>query len=116
MAKPAPTTASKSPGGSPAGAASGTTDPHWSDQITDLIVDGVDKVRDRTVSPIQAMAKYVVYGAVIAVLALPMFVMVLVALVRILDAFIPGGVWLPYLIRGALFVVVGVVLWSKRKP
>ncbi|MEZ5381484.1 MAG: hypothetical protein R2754_06765 [Microthrixaceae bacterium] len=117
MAKPAPTAESKSPGGgSSASAASEATDPHWADQVTDLIVDGVDKVRDRTVNPIQAMAKYVVYGAVIAVLALPMLVLSLVLLVRILDAFLPGEVWLPYLILGALFVIAGMVLWAKRTP
>ena len=89
-------------------------DAHWADQIADLIVDGVDRVRDRTVTPAHAIAKYVVYGAVVAVLAIPLLVVALVLLVRVLDAFIPGGVWAPYLILGAVFVIAGTFLWSKR--
>jgi hypothetical protein len=32
----------------------------------------------------------------------------------VLDAFIPSGVWAPYLILGAVFVIAGALLWSKR--
>ena len=91
-------------------------DAHWADQVADLIVDTVDRVRDRTVTPAHALAKYVVYGAVIAVLILPLLVFTLVALVRIMDAFIPGSVWIPYLILGLAFGFGGVFLWSKRHP
>ena len=116
MAKPSatpskPVTATGAPN---AASSSGDADAHWADQIADLIVDGVDRVRDRTVTPAQAIAKYVVYGAVVAVLVLPLLVVTLVLLVRLLDAFIPSGVWAPYLILGGVFVVAGAVLWSKR--
>lgn len=115
-----PSTATHTPPTSPSGASAKSTDAkgseeaHWADQVADLIVDAVDRVRDRTVTPAQSIAKYVVYGAVIAVLALPLLVMTLVALVRVMDAFIPSGVWVPYLILGVIFVVAGVFLWSKR--
>ena len=81
-----------------------------------LVEVAVDRVRDRTVTPAHALAKYVVYGAVIAVLILPLLVFTLVALVRIMDAFIPGSVWIPYLILGLAFGFGGVFLWSKRHP
>ena len=109
--------ATHEPPAKPAAAAAGppsAEEAHWADQVADLIVDAVDRVRDRTVTPAQSIAKYVVYGAVIAVLALPLLVLSIVALVRILDAFLPGGVWVPYLILGLAFVAGGVVLWSKR--
>ncbi|MEZ5373502.1 MAG: hypothetical protein R2704_12360 [Microthrixaceae bacterium] len=117
MAKPSATTNKPSATSTAAGLSSGGSDSeeaHWSDQVADLIVDAVDRVRDRTVTPAQSIAKYVVYGAVIAVLALPLLVVTLVALVRVMDAFIPSGVWVPYLILGVAFVVVGILLWSKR--
>ena len=65
MAKPSATTSKPVTTGAttPQPSADGT-DAHWADQIADLIVDGVDRVRDRTVTPAQALAKYVVYGAV----------------------------------------------------
>mgnify|MGYP003417388384 FL=1 len=115
MAKPSATTSKPVTTGAttPQPSADGT-DAHWADQIADLIVDGVDRVRDRTVTPAQALAKYVVYGVIVAVLALPLLVVTLVLLVRVLDAFIPSGVWAPYLILGAVFVIAGALLWSKR--
>ena len=116
MAKPSATTTSKpvTTGATTTPPPTGGSDAHWADQIADLIVDGVDRVRDRTVTPAQAIAKYIVYGAVVAVLVVPLLVMSLILVVRVLDAFIPSGVWVPYLILGGVFVIVGAVLWTKR--
>ena len=114
MAKPSATTSKPVSAGATASPPADDAEAHWADQIADLIVDGVDRVRDRTVTPAQALAKYVVYGAVVAVVALPLIVLSLILLVRVLDAFIPGGVWGPYLILGSVFVIAGFILWSKR--
>ena len=115
MAKPSATTSKPvSRGATTAPPSADGADAHWADQIADLIVDGVDRVRDRTVTPAQSIAKYVVYGAVIAVIALPLLVLTLIMLVRVMDAFIPSGVWVPYLILGVVFVLGGTFLWAKR--
>jgi len=39
--------------------------------------------------------------------------LLIIALVRLLDQ-LPGGVWLPYLILGGVFTLVGLILWTQR--
>ena len=106
-----------SAGGGPTVAAAPPTDQDWTDQVTDLIVDSVDKVRARTTGPILEGAKGAVYAIVALVLLIPILVLGMVGLVRLLNWAIPGDVWIVYALLGIIFVIVGVVLWSKRgKP
>jgi Fe2+ transport system protein B len=86
----------------------------WADQVTDLLVDTVDKVRDRTVIPVQKAARGIVYGLVIVVLAIPIVVMLLVALVRLVDYWVPGTVWWVYLLFGLIFSGAGLLTWKGR--
>jgi hypothetical protein len=102
------------PTSSPVPAAAG--EPDWTDQIADLIVDSVDKVRSRTTGPILQVAKGAVYAVVAVVLVIPILALGTVGGVRLLDWAIPGDVWIVYAILGMLFLLVGVVLWSRRKP
>ncbi|UDY34355.1 phage holin family protein [Dermatobacter hominis] len=114
----APSTAPEpgsAPGGRPANAAAprpATSNGDWTDQVTDLIVDSVDKVRSHTTGPILEISKGMVYAVVALILALPIVVLFLVGLVRVFTIFLPA--WATYLIFGIIFVLVGVVLWSKR--
>ena len=84
----------------------------WTDQVTDLIVENVDKVRSHTTGPILEVSKGMVYAIVALILGLPTVVLALVGTVRLLTIFIPA--WAVYLLFGIIFVLVGVVLWSKR--
>mgnify|MGYP007071088326 CR=1 FL=1 len=87
-------------------------EPHWTDQVTDLIVENVDKVRSHTTGPILEVSKGMVYAIVALILGLPTVVLALVGTVRLLTIFIPA--WAVYLLFGIIFVLIGVVLWSKR--
>lgn len=91
-----------------------TTDDDWSAKATDAIVQQIDKVRDATVGPATKAAKGLVYGVVAIVLGILCTVMLVVGLIRGLDLLLPYQVWLPYLVLGVLFTVVGVVLWGRR--
>ncbi len=104
------TTAPPAPG---TGAAS-STEPDWTDQVTDLIVDSVDKVRDRTTGPVLEYSRISVHAIVALILLLPIGALFLVGVVRLLNWAIPGDVWIVYAGLGTLFVLVGVVLWSRR--
>lgn len=84
----------------------------WTDQVTDLVVDSVDKVRSRTTGPILEVSKGIVYAIVALVIALPVLVLAIIGSVRLLTLFIPA--WAVYLAFGIIGVLVGVVLWSKR--
>jgi len=90
------------------------TEADWTDQVTDLIVDSVDKVRDRTTGPVLEYSRISVHALVALILLLPIGVLFLVGLVRLLNWAIPGDVWIVYAGLGTLFLLVGVVLWSRR--
>jgi len=84
----------------------------WTDQVTALIVDSIDKVRSKTTGPILEVSKGMVYAVVALVLAVPIVVLFLVGMVRVFTLFIPA--WATYLLFGAVFVIIGAILWSKR--
>ncbi len=106
-----------SPGApSPAGSAPpATNEPDWTDQVTDLIVDTVDKVRDSTTGKILQASRVSVHAVVALLLLLPIAVLAVVGLVRLITYWV-GEVWITYTILGTLFVLIGVVLWSRRRP
>ena len=111
-----PVTATSAPGGpAPTGPAPGSAQ-DWTDQVTDLIVDTVDKVRSRTTGPILEIAKGSVHAVVALILLLPVAVLFTVLAVRVLTYFVFREVWITYTVLGTLFVLVGVVLWAKRRP
>ncbi len=94
--------------------ASKPTGDDWADQITDLLVDTVDKIRDKTVLPVQKASRGVVYGVVILFLAIPSIVLLLAGIVRILDSAIPGPVWYIYLGLGIILSVAGILVWKTK--
>ena len=92
-----------------------TNEPDWTDQVTDLIVDTVDKVRDSTTGKILQASRVSVHAVVALLLLLPIAVLAVAGLVRLITFWV-GEVWITYTILGTLFVLVGVVLWSRRRP
>ncbi|MDQ2677833.1 MAG: hypothetical protein M3Y51_03740 [Actinomycetota bacterium] len=100
-------------GATPATPAS--NEPDWTDQVTDLIVDTVDKVRDSTTGKILQASRVSVHAVVAMILLLPIAVLAIAGLVRLITYWV-DEVWITYTILGTLFVLVGVVLWSRRRP
>jgi hypothetical protein len=90
--------------------------PDWTQQVTDLVVDTVDKVRSRTTGPILEVARGLVLALVAMVLVIPVMALLFIFLVRILDWAIPGDVWIVYCGLGIIFVLAGVLLWRLRTP
>ncbi len=96
-------------------AAPAANEPDWTDQVTDLIVDTVDKVRDSTTGKILQASRVSVHAVVAMILLLPIAVLAIAGLVRLITYWVEE-VWITYTILGTLFVLVGVVLWSRRRP
>jgi hypothetical protein len=88
----------------------------WTDQVTGLIVDSVDKVRSRTTGPILEIAKGSVHAVVALILLAPIAVLFLVLTIRVLTYFVFREVWITYAVLGTLFALVGVVMWGRRQP
>jgi hypothetical protein len=112
---PGSVTDPRAPAPQPAGAG-GVLGGDWPVRAADTVERVVDSVRSKTTGPAIVASRAIVYGLVGAVLGIIALVLLLAALVRALDAYLPRGVWLPYLIVGALLGVAGLWLWRKRRP
>lgn len=88
----------------------------WTVQAADTIERVVVSIRDKTAVPLTTVARALVYGLLAAVIGTAAMVLFVTGLIRVLDTLLPRSVWLPDLILGTLFTLVGFVLWRKRKP
>lgn len=101
----------------------------WPKQATDSIVRVVDQVRDKTAGPAVTAARGVVYGSILVILALPLFLFFLIGLMRAMErglimigesrgiAVLLEPMWIVYAFFGLIFFLTGLRLWAKaRKP
>jgi len=94
--------------------ASATHDePDWTDQVTDLIVDTVDRIHDAATGPLVSAAKGAIYGTVAGLVGSVVLVLGTILTIRSLDL-LPGNIWLPYSVLGVVLTALGLVLWGKR--
>ena len=88
--------------------------PDWHVRATDKIVTTVDTVRVKSAGPAIKVSRAVVFGLMGALLSVIALIVLLVGLVRLANNIVPKDVWLVYLILGAIFCLVGGLLWKKR--
>ncbi len=82
---------------------------------TDLVDTLVELLRDRAVRPLTLATRAVVFGIIILAASLVSLVLVSIILIRLLTVYaFDGRVWLSDLVVGVLFVIVGLVAWSRR--
>jgi thiosulfate reductase cytochrome b subunit len=100
----------------------------WPVQATDSIVRVVDTVRDKTTGPALNVARWLIYGLVLALLSLPLAVLALLCAMRLVEGGLlwlsvtyPWAAWLHdpiafvYLLFGAVFVLAALICWRKGK-
>jgi prepilin signal peptidase PulO-like enzyme (type II secretory pathway) len=90
----------------------------WTVTVADRIDSTVGIVRDKAVAPITSIARWIVYGLVVAAVGTMALVLFVVAAIRAMDEWIPQEVWLPYLILGAIFTLAGLFLlrMANKRP
>lgn len=92
----------------------------WPAQATDTVVRVVDNVKAKTTDNVVLIVRGIVYGLVVAVLGLAIITMLLVALLRITDAYLPIGAgvgsatWAAHGLLGLLLSILGLGLWLAR--
>ena len=99
----------------PRGVGGGVLEGDWPVRAADTVERVVDTVRSKTTGPAIVASRAVVYGVVGAVLAIIAVTLSVAALIRVLDAYLPRGVWLPYVILGTVLGLTGALLWRKRR-
>ena len=91
----------------------GTTD------AANAIDNAVGIVRERTVEPVQTVARAVIYGLMAALILIPAVTLLIVGLFRLLSIIaveIGTGVWLAWTVLGGIFLVAGLFCWTRRNP
>lgn len=97
-----------------------TTD--WPAQAADTIERLVQSVRDKTTGPAISAVRWVVAGLFLLVAGPMVAVLVVVALVRVIDVYLPSSlfgdhhVWAAHTIVGLPLFLAGLVLLAKRHP
>ena len=86
----------------------------WTTDAADAIENAVALVREKTVDPVKAVTKVVVYGLLAALIVVPAAVLLLLAMFRGLVEIYQGEVWAAWTTLGGIFVVAGGFLWAKR--
>jgi hypothetical protein len=107
---------------SPAGAVSARGDQSagggndWAAQITAKVDELVSLVRDRTLTPVVRVVRYVILGLIAIFIGGLTAVLFAVGIVRVLDTEIfHRRVWASYLVVGGIFSLAGLLLSRMRK-
>ena len=85
----------------------------WAVQTADTIDRLVESVRSNTSDRLVSVTRLVVFGLLAAILGTIALVLFAILVVRILNSYIPGGVWVVYLVLGGLFTLAGLLLWQQ---
>ena len=89
----------------------------WVSQALDSLEGIIDAIRSRTSEPLLKIVQTIVFGMLAAGLAVTMLLLFTVGGVRLVDAYLPQGVWLAYFIVGSVLMLAGLWAWRKRhKP
>ncbi len=83
-------------------------------KIADFLEQTAAKVRSMTVDRIALAVRWTAAGVVLALMAFLLILFLLIGAFRLLGEII--GVELAYAVLGGLFLLVGVLLLSQRKP
>jgi ABC-type transport system involved in cytochrome bd biosynthesis fused ATPase/permease subunit len=89
--------------------------------LVDRLLAGVDHlldlVHDKVLRPVILAGRAIAFGLIIALAALMFVVALLIGLVRLLNVYaFSGHEWITYVAIGALSIIVGWVIWRKRRP
>src|SRR6476646_7971762 len=79
----------------------------WTTDAADAIDNAIGLVRERTVEPVQAVARVVIYGVLAALVLLPALTLTTIALFRVLTIAANGNVWVAWTVLGGIFVAAG---------
>ncbi len=97
-----------------------TTD--WPAQAADTIERVVQSVRDKTTGPAISAVRWVVAGLFLLLAGVMVAVLLVVALVRLIDAYLPSSlvgeqhVWAAHALVGLPLFGLGLFLLAKRHP
>jgi len=101
--------------GADASAASGDAG-EWQLRVVDTIDGALTTVQERVIRPLVVAARAIVFGIIVATMALAVSILFSIAVVRLLDVYaFRGRVWASDAVVGGLLTVGGLLAWMKRR-
>jgi len=89
----------------------------WTADAANAIDNAVGLVRERTVDPIHAIVRAVIYGLLAALILIPAVTLTTIGLFRLLTIAAVAadtGVWAAWTALGGIFLIIGWFCWIKR--
>ena len=87
----------------------------WSERAAQIVVDATDSLREKGISPIYRITRWLIYGFFGLALLLVVGTLFVIGAIRLLTVYAFGHhVWITYLVLGFIFAVLGFFLWSRR--
>jgi hypothetical protein len=86
----------------------------WTTEAVDNIEKVVGTVRDKTVTPAQNVTRAIVFGLLTAFFIATALAVFSIGAFRVVDVYLPAGVWATYLIFGGIFLLGGAFCWARR--
>lgn len=92
-------------------------EPDLVDRLLNILDHGLDVVHDKVLRPIILAGRAIAYGMIILLAAIVLVVVAIIGFVRLLNIYaFSGHEWLSYVVVGVLSLLVGLVIWRRRRP
>ena len=88
----------------------------WTTDAANAIDNAVGIVRERTVEPVQTVARAVIYGLLAALILIPAVTLLTIGVFRLLTIAVFDNVWAAWAGLGGIFLIIGWFCWIKRNP
>jgi hypothetical protein len=100
-----------------AGTTAGSGDAgEWQLRVVDTIDGTLTTVQERVIRPLVVGARAVVFGIIVATMALAVSILFSIAFVRLLDVYaFRGRVWASDAVVGGVLTALGLLAWTKRR-
>ena len=77
----------------------------------------LDVVHDRVLRPLLIAGRTIAFGFILILMALVIVCALVIGLVRLFNVYLfAGREWLTYMVVGVISLVVGLVIWRRRRP
>jgi hypothetical protein len=88
----------------------------WQLRVVDTIDGALTTVQVRVIRPLVVAARAIVFGIIVATMALAVSILFSIAVVRLLDVYaFRGRVWASDAVVGGLLTAGGLLAWMKRR-